>query len=101
MNRLLMLALGLMLGCNACHGPIVIHDTSDPTMWADAGDPCATACGYITTDSCTVGGLTDNPACAPQCRNDQASPGPQFPLACILDAGSNRDAMIACGVTCP
>jgi len=96
-----MSVVALLFGCDACHAPVAISDTSDPTMWADADDPCAAACSNITAAGCTVGGQLDNPACAPQCRNDQASAGAQFPVDCLIKAGANRAAVAACGATCP
>lgn len=92
------------LGCNGCHGPITIHDSSDPNAYVDASDPCATACGAITSAKCTTAGQLDNPRCAPNCREDTAQPAQarMFPLACILAAGADASTLSAnCGVTCP
>lgn len=97
MKPVLLLAFITLLGCNACHAPIAITDTSDPTMWADADDPCAAACANILAAKCTVGA-----ACAPQCRNDQAQGGgAQFPVDCLIAAGADAAAVKGCGATCP
>jgi hypothetical protein len=75
-----------------------IHPTLDDAAYVDADDLCAQACAKLENNNCPVGA---NIQCTPRCRIDQAQGvGSQLNPSCILSATS-RDAMAACGVSCP